>query len=98
MNLLRFGDIKVSLLKTRRLVSIGLMFIPFTSVKVLLRSSFERLKKEEEKKASSIFMHMSIKNLAMLNFASKNGFKFARYLEEFWEKGTNDAYLLAKEI
>jgi len=32
-----------------------------------------------------------------VNFASKNGFKFAKHLKEFWGEGTGDAFLLVKD-
>ena len=44
-----------------------------------------------------IFAHTATSNLAMINFASKNGFKFAKHLKEFWGKGTGDAFLLIKD-
>jgi len=59
------------------------------------------LKAEErgrQKGLSHIFMYTSVRNLAMVNFASKNGFKFAKYLVEFWGKGTGDAFLLIKDL
>jgi len=34
----------------------------------------------------------------MINFASKNGFKFARHLEEFWGRGAGEAFLLTKVV
>lgn len=34
----------------------------------------------------------------MINFASKNGFKFEKYLKEFWGEESGDAFLLTKEI
>jgi len=62
----------------------------------------ELLRKAEEKGRENgirlLFMHTAVKNLSMINFASKNGFKFAKYLEEFWGKGTGDAFLLVKEL
>jgi len=61
----------------------------------LLRKAEERGK---EKGLHRLFMHTSVKNLAMINFAPRNRFKFAKYLKEFWGKGTRDAYLLTKEI
>jgi len=63
--------------------------------KGLLRKAEERGK---ENRLHQLFMHTSVKNLAMINFAAKNGFKFARYLEEFWGKGTGDAFLLTKDL
>lgn len=45
-----------------------------------------------------LFMHTNVQNLAMINFASKNCFKFEKYLKEFWGKGSGDAFLLTKEI
>lgn len=45
-----------------------------------------------------LFMRTNVRNLAMVNFASKNGFKFERYIKEFWGKGTEDAFLLTKRI
>jgi len=45
-----------------------------------------------------IFAHTAVTNLPMVNFASKNGFRFEKYLEEFWGKGTGDAFLLVKEL
>lgn len=45
-----------------------------------------------------LFMHTSVKNLAMINFASKNGFKFEKYLKDFWGEGSGNAFLLTKEI
>jgi len=53
--------------------------------------------RKREKRPNHLFMHVAVKNLAMINFASKNGFKFAKYSEEFWGKGTDDAFLLIKE-
>jgi len=62
----------------------------------------ELLRKAEERGRENgirlLFMHTAVKNLSMINFASKNGFKFAKYLEEFWRKGTGDAFLLVKEL
>jgi len=45
-----------------------------------------------------IFLHTSTHNLVMMNFASKNGFRFEKFLKEFWSKGTEDAYLLVKRL
>jgi ribosomal protein S18 acetylase RimI-like enzyme len=45
-----------------------------------------------------LFTHTSVKNLSMINFASKNGFRFSKYLEDFWGEGTGDAYLLTKRL
>jgi len=60
------------------------------------------LQKAEEmgrqKRLRQLFTHTSVRNLAMVNFASRNGFRFARYLEEFWGKGTGDAFLLVKRL
>jgi len=61
----------------------------------LLRKAEER---GRENRLHQLFMHTSVKNLAMINFASKNGLKFARYLEEFWGKGIGDAFLLTKDL
>jgi len=61
----------------------------------LLRKAQER---GREKRINRLFMHAVVKNLAMINFASKNGLKFAKNLEEFWGKGTDDAFLLTKEL
>ena len=61
----------------------------------LLRKAEERAK---DKKLSSIFMHTSTRNLEMINFASRNSFRFVKYLKEFWGKGTEDAFLLVKEL
>jgi ribosomal protein S18 acetylase RimI-like enzyme len=55
-------------------------------------------KRGRENGLHRIFMHTAVNNLAMINFASKNGFKFARHLKEFWGKGTGDAFLLTKEL
>ncbi len=61
----------------------------------LLRKAEERA---IDKKLSHIFMHTSTRNLEMINFASKNGFSFVKYFKEFWGKGTEDAFLLVKEL
>ncbi len=61
----------------------------------LLRKAEER---GRQKGLRRIFMHTLVKNLAMVNFASKNSFKFTRYLVEFWGKGTGDAFLLVKDL
>ncbi len=63
--------------------------------KELLRKAEER---GREKELHRLFMHTAVNNLAMINFASRNGFKFAEYIEEFWGKGTGDAFLLVKEF
>jgi len=63
--------------------------------KEMLRKAEER---GREKGLHLLFMHTSVKNLAMINFASTNGFKFEKYLEEFWGKGTGDAFLLMKKL
>jgi len=64
--------------------------------------SIELLHKAEERAREKglhiLFMHTSTRNLAMANFAARNGFKFKMYLEEFWGKGTDDAFLLVREI
>ena len=54
--------------------------------------------KAREKGLHTLFMHTSTRNLAIINFAARNGFKFQMYLDEFWGKGTDDAFLLVKEI
>jgi len=59
------------------------------------------LKAEERGRSlglSILFMHTNVQNLAMVNFASRNGFRFERYIKEFWGKGTGDAFLLTKKI
>jgi len=61
----------------------------------LLHSAEGRAK---EKGFSRIFAHTATSNLAMINFASKNGFKFTKHLKEFWGNGTSDAYLLIKDL
>jgi ribosomal protein S18 acetylase RimI-like enzyme len=61
----------------------------------LLRKAEEIAK---EKKISCLFMHTSTQNLKMINFASKNGFKYVKYLKEFWGNGTEDAFLLIKDL
>jgi len=61
----------------------------------LLRKAEER---GREKGLHKVFMHTSVKNLSMINFASRNGFTFAKYLTEFWGQGTGDAFLLVKEL
>jgi len=61
----------------------------------LLRKAEER---GRERGIQRLFMHTAVKNLAMINFASKNGLKFAEYLKEFWGKGTGDTFLLVKEL
>jgi len=63
--------------------------------KELLRKAEER---GREHGLHRLFMHTSVKNLAMINFALKNEFKFAKYLKEFWVKETEDAFLLVKEL
>jgi len=63
--------------------------------KDLLQKAEER---GREKGLHHLFMHTSAKNLSMINFASMNGFRFEKYLEEFWGKGTGDAFLLVKQI
>jgi ribosomal protein S18 acetylase RimI-like enzyme len=45
-----------------------------------------------------VFMHTSVDNLPMINFASKNGFRFEKYLKGFMGNGTGDAFLLIKEL
>lgn len=60
-----------------------------------------RAKAEERGRARGLrllFMHTSVQNLAMINFASTNCFKFEKYLKEFWGEGSGDAFLLTKEI
>jgi len=52
----------------------------------------------KERGLHRLFAHTAVTNLAMVNFASKNGFKFAKHLEEFWGKGTGDAFLLVKDL
>lgn len=58
------------------------------------------LRKAEERATGKglrrLFTHTNVTNLAMINFASKNGFE--RHLKEFWGKGTEDAFLLVKDI
>ena len=59
------------------------------------------LKAEEKGKQrglTMLFMHTSVKNLGMINFASKNGFEFSGYLSDFWGEGTGDAFLLTKRL
>jgi len=51
-----------------------------------------------ERGVDRLFAHTAVTNLAMVNFASKNGFKFAKHLKEFWGKGTGDAFLLVKDL
>ena len=63
--------------------------------KELLRKAEER---GRENGLRRLFMHTAVNNLAMINFASKNNFKFTKYLKEFWGKGTGDAFLLVKEL
>jgi len=63
--------------------------------KDLLRKAEERA---IEKGLRRLFAHTKVTNLAMINFASKNGFRFERHLKEFWGKGTGDAFLLVKEL
>jgi len=64
--------------------------------------AMQLLKKAEERGREKglhlLFMYTSVKNLPMINFASKNQFRFDRYLEEFWGKGTGDAFLLVKDL
>lgn len=61
----------------------------------LIRKAEER---GREKGLHHLFMHTAVNNLDMINFASENGFKFAKYIEEFWGKGTGDAFLLVKDF
>jgi ribosomal protein S18 acetylase RimI-like enzyme len=59
------------------------------------------LKAEErgkERGLSLLFTHTSVGNLGMINFASKNGFKFSKHLKDFWGEGTGDAFLLTKRL
>jgi len=59
------------------------------------------LKAEErgkERGLTMLFTHTSVKNLDMINFASKNGFRFSEYLKDFWGEGTGDAFLLTKRL
>jgi len=63
--------------------------------KELLRKAEER---GREMGLGILFMHTATKNLPMINFASTSGFKFEKYLTEFWGKGTKDAFLLAKAL
>ena len=63
--------------------------------RALLRRAEER---GGEKGLHKVFMHTSVKNLGMMNFASRNGFTFAKYLTEFWGQGTGDAFLLVREL
>jgi ribosomal protein S18 acetylase RimI-like enzyme len=61
----------------------------------MLQKAEERARKNN---LSRLFMHTSTKNLKMINFASRNGFTFVRYLKEFWGKETDDAFLLVKDL
>jgi ribosomal protein S18 acetylase RimI-like enzyme len=61
----------------------------------LLHKAMERAKEEGLQR---IFAHTATSNLAMINFASKNGFRFTKHLKEFWGKGTGDAFLLIKDL
>ena len=54
--------------------------------------------KGRERGLRLLFMHTSVKNLGMINFASKNGFRFSEYLRDFWGEGTGDAFLLTKRL
>ena len=45
-----------------------------------------------------LFTHTSVHNLAMINFASRNGFRFNKYLEDFWGERTGDTFLLTKRL
>lgn len=63
--------------------------------KNLIRKTEER---GREMKLSMIFMNTSVKNLSAINFASVNGFRFEKYVEDFWGKGTGDAFLLVKDL
>jgi ribosomal protein S18 acetylase RimI-like enzyme len=59
------------------------------------------LKAEErgkERGLTMLFMHTSVENLGMINFASKSGFRFSEYLKDFWGEGTGDAFLLTKRL
>jgi len=62
----------------------------------------ELLQKAEDrarrKKLKLLFMHTSVHNLAMINFASRNGFRFDKHLKGFWGEGTGDAFLLTKRL
>jgi len=61
----------------------------------LIRKAEER---GREKELHRLFIHADVGNLAMIDFASRNGFKFAKCIEEFWGKGTGDAFLLVKDF
>jgi len=50
------------------------------------------------RKCKLLFMHTSVRNLALINFASRNGFRFDKYLKDFWGEGTGDAFLLTKPL
>jgi len=76
----------------------GLMSIQAFNAKELVGNCFEGQRRGKERGLHRLFMHTSVKNLAMINFASKNGFKFIKYIEEFWGEGTGDAFLLVKEL
>jgi ribosomal protein S18 acetylase RimI-like enzyme len=59
------------------------------------------LKAEErgkERGLGLLFMHTSVENRGMINFASKNGFEFSEHLKDFWGEGTGDAFLLTKRL
>jgi GNAT superfamily N-acetyltransferase len=59
------------------------------------------LKAEErgkERGLTMLFTHTSVKNLGMINFASKNELRFSEHLKDFWGEGTGDAFLLTKRL
>jgi len=46
----------------------------------------------------TITIHTAASNRKMCRFAEKNGFTEVECLPKFWGEGTEDAYLLQKEI
>jgi len=63
--------------------------------KELLLKAEERGK---ERGLKLLFMHASVENSAMINFASRIGFKLSRHLKDFWGEGTGDAFLMTKRL
>ena len=45
-----------------------------------------------------LFLHTSVENSAMINFASRNGFKIVKRLKDFWGERTGDAFLMIKRL
>jgi ribosomal protein S18 acetylase RimI-like enzyme len=55
-------------------------------------------KQAKEFRYKTITIHTVASNQNMQRFAKKNGFAVAKCLPEFWGEGTEDAYLLLKNV